>query len=664
MKKLRYPAIPLITVDPYFSIWSCADNLYDDVTRHWTGRRQNILGLISIDDAVYRFMGKASADNRAVIEPDIIEQTSVIVYPMRTVYTFENSIIRLTLEFMTPLLTDDFMLMSRPVSYITYKVEALDNKAHKIKLYFGMDCEICVNNPSHEVKADVYENGVYCGRTKQEVLCSSGDDKNIEWGYLHMFSYEGFVPGVHSYKQLRMNQFGRRPGSPNYPWECEMEELNPGDSFKLYDKVAYIYLEKEYMLSKDVIEGKICVAYDDVHSICYFGKEIDAYYKKDKDTFSDVCKKAVSDFGEIRKRVINAENNLMEKAKLVSDKYCDIISLAYRQVIAAHKLTWYDEEIQFFSKECFSNGCIGTLDVTYPSIPLFLMVNPTLVEGMLNPLFKYAASEAWPYEFAPHDVGCYPIANGQVYGIDENGNQRYEQQMPVEECGNALLCVYAICHYKKDNSYFIKHKDVLEKWVKYLVDFGLDPENQLCTDDFAGHLAHNCNLSAKAIMGIAAYGKLLENIGDEAGENYIQTAKDYAKSWEKNANNFDHYRLAFDKEDTWSIKYNLVWDKIFKWGLFSKEVFEKEISYYKTKINKYGLPLDSRSDYTKSDWQMWSVMLSDDKEYRDMIINSMWDMLNESTDRIPFMDWYFSSTAKRARFQNRTVQGGLYILMI
>ena len=165
-------------------------------------------------------------------------------------------------------------------------------------------------------------------------------------------------------------------------------------------------------------------------------------------------------------------------------------------------------------------------------------------------------------------------------------------------------------------------------------------------------------------MGIAAYGKLLENIGDEAGENYIQTAKDYAKSWEKNANNFDHYRLAFDKEDTWSIKYNLVWDKIFKWGLFSKEVFEKEISYYKTKINKYGLPLDSRSEYTKSDWQMWSVMLSDDKEYRDMIINSMWDMLNESTDRIPFMDWYFSSTAKRARFQNRTVQGGLYILMI
>lgn len=148
--------------------------------------------------------------------------------------------------------------------------------------------------------------------------------------------------------------------------------------------------------------------------------------------------------------------------------------------------------------------------------------------------------------------------------------------MPVEECGNAILCVYAVCHYKKDNSYFIKHKQKLEKWIKYLIDFGLDPANQLCTDDFAGHLAHNCNLSVKAIMGIMAYGKLLEGIGDENAVKYIQTAKEYARSWEKNSLSNDHYRLAFDKPDTWSIKYNIVWDKIFGWGTFFDDAFNKQ----------------------------------------------------------------------------------------
>lgn len=213
-------------------------------------------------------------------------------------------------------------------------------------------------------------------------------------------------------------------------------------------------------------------------------------------------------------------------------------------------------------------------------------------------------------------------------------------------------------------TYFIKNKDILEKWVKYLIEFGLDPENQLCTDDFAGHLAHNCNLSAKAIMGIAAYAKLLESVGDAEADNYTKIAKEYAENWEKTAFDNDHYKLTFDGEGTWSIKYNMVWDKMFGWGIFSDEVFEKEVAYYSKKINKYGLPLDSRSDYTKSDWQMWSVMLSDKAEYRNKIIDTMWDMLNEGPDRVPFTDWYYTSTAEECTFQNRTVQGGLYFPLL
>ena len=116
--------------------------------------------------------------------------------------------------------------------------------------------------------------------------------------------------------------------------------------------------------------------------------------------------------------------------------------MAYRQVVAAHKLA-VDEngEILWVSKECFSNGCAATVDVSYPSIPLFLLYNPELVKGMMRPIFRYAASDAWPFDFAPHDAGQFPLLNGQVYA---NGTDP-KDQMPVEECGNMLVMMAAVC---------------------------------------------------------------------------------------------------------------------------------------------------------------------------------------------------------------------------
>lgn len=660
MSSLRYPAVPLITNDPYLSVWSCTDRLYDDVTRHWTRSRQSLIGIVSSGGRSYRFMGSLSQDNFYADRIPVIPQTDVKVYPMHTVYTFENEVIRLEVTFMSPLLLSDLYLLSRPVSYISYRVIPLNGKDTDVSVYIGVSAELAVNTPDQSVKIFKTENGMMCGRGEEGILALSGDDRRIDWGYLHVFSRPGKKCGAAHINTIAL-RLDRR-----HPEELGDNEYDDGTEVKISDTFAHIGFQDDFTAKAGGKGGFICVGYDDIHSLTYLGRPIDAYYRKNGDTFEDICKKALDEYEDICSRVAQAEEELLQSARRFGEKYADIISLAYRQTIAAHKLAFCGDEIFFVSKECFSNGCAATLDVTYPSIPLYLIYAPELVEGMLNPIFGFADTPRWPFDFAPHDVGQYPRLNGQVYGLNREKDEfSDESQMPVEESGNAIICTYAACRAKGDYSYFEKHRECLLKWAQYLIKYGTDPENQLCTDDFAGHLAHNCNLSAKAIVGIAAFGKMLEAIGEEErAKSYLETAREYAKSWKRRARSGDHYRLAFDKPDSWSIKYNLVWDKILGLDIFDGDIFEDEVSFYKTKFNRFGLPLDMRSDYTKSDWLMWSTCLCEDKDYEKAIIDTMWDMLDNTPSRVPFTDWYYTSTAMQVGFQNRTVQGGLFIKLL
>ena len=147
MSSLRYPAVPLITNDPHLSVWSCTDRLYDDVTRHWTRSRQSLIGIVSSGGRSYRFMGSLSQDNFYADRIPVIPQTDVKVYPMHTVYTFENEVIRLEVTFMSPLLLSDLYLLSRPVSYISYRVTPLNGKDTDVSVYIGVSAELAVNTP-------------------------------------------------------------------------------------------------------------------------------------------------------------------------------------------------------------------------------------------------------------------------------------------------------------------------------------------------------------------------------------------------------------------------------------------------------------------------------------------------------------------------------------
>src|SRR5260221_11068431 len=89
------PAVPLVTFDPYLSVWSNADKLTDDATRHWTRREHSLVSLMRIDGKAYRLMGNSPAD------VPVFPQISVRVFPTRSVYEFDDSHVHVKMTFMT-----------------------------------------------------------------------------------------------------------------------------------------------------------------------------------------------------------------------------------------------------------------------------------------------------------------------------------------------------------------------------------------------------------------------------------------------------------------------------------------------------------------------------------------------------------------------------------
>lgn len=592
---------------------------------------------------------------KGTVTAKVAEQKHLSVLPTRSVYSFECGPVDLDLIFTAPLLMDDLDLMSRPVNYVTWQVKANDGKEHDVQIYLSASPKQAVNTPSQAITAEAGNadgvNFARAGSQSQNILGKKGDNVRIDWGYIYIASAEnkGRI-SVADYTNS-IETFGNTGALPESETKVSRERAGK-------DLLALAYAYDFGKVNAKQAADYVMLAYDDIYSIQFFGENLRPYWNRTGDRcITEELASAAADYGKVIKRCCKFDKEMMDAAfKSGGKEYAELCALAYRQSISAHKLVESkDAGLLFLSKENFSNGSIGTVDVTYPSAPLFLYYNTELAKGLLNHILYYSESGKWTKPFAAHDVGTYPLANGQTYG----GN------MPVEESGNMLILAAAISEIDGNADYASKHWDVLSTWANYLAEHGLDPENQLCTDDFAGHFAHNTNLSIKAIEGVASYARIAEMLGKkDVAEKFLAKAKEMATAWESMANDGDHYKLTFDKAGTWSQKYNLVWDKMLGFNLFNPEIARTEIAWYLTKQNKYGLPLDSRKTYTKTDWIIWTATMSENMEDFQSFIKPVYLFENETTDRIPMSDWIFTDSTRHVGFQARSVVGGYFIKML
>lgn len=657
----RPPAVPLVLHDPYFSIWSFNDRLTDGPTRHWTGTPQPLRSMVLVDGQPYRILGADPARDPASQTPPL-KQTFVQVLPTRTVYEFVGAGVRLRLTFLTPDFPEDLDLLARPVTYIIWNVQSADGRPHRVSIYFDASSVLAVNDRSEPVSwARFRLDGaplLRAGSRQQPMLEKKGDNLRIDWGYLYVLPAPG--PGVSTVIAGSRAAWEDFHHSGQLPASDILEPSTPARP--LFPVLAAAFDLGD--VSAAPVERHLLLAYDEVYSIEYLHRRLRPYWRRNGTTAADMLRSALRDFPNLETRSETFDHDLMADLQAAGgDHYALLAALAYRQAIAAHAFTVdADGQPMLFPKENFSNGCISTVDVIYPSSPLFLLLNPRLVEALLRPVFEYAALPRWKFPFAPHDLGTYPLADGQVYG---GGEISADDQMPVEESGNLLILAAAVGRAEGNPSFAEKYWPLLSRWAEYLKQKGFDPENQLSTDDFAGHLAHNANLSIKAILALRAFAWLCQITGRRsAADSYRSLAEADARRWVQVDNDGDHFRLAFDQPGTWSMKYNLVWDRIFGFHLFSPSVAATEVEFYKNHLQPFGMPLDNRRLYTKLDWLVWTATLADSPSDFQLLADGAYRFADGTPDRVPLSDWYWTDSGKHVGFQARSVVGGIYIKML
>jgi len=604
-------------------------------------------------------------------QPTALTQKSVRVFPTRTVIELElPGVVGVTLTTLNTKFPDDLLKMSMPTTSITLDIRSLDGKTHNVEAYLEALASHTVDSLDEEVVINSWKSknalGARVGSTAQKYFGVWGDHVNIDWGYLYLgadIRDAGTASAGAADCEVLHKAFESNGALPTIEEGHKQSALQGPLAVAISYKLGSVGADKKTV--------KFVYAYDDVNSVYFFGQIQKAYWTTKYASILDAIDASFNDLASDLSRSESFDKKLLDElAAKGGDKYATLCALAYHQTVAATKLTWNQntKKPEMFLKEISTNGDMQTADVVFPASPLFLYTNPTLLQMLLDPLLRFANNETWnPYSdpYSPHQIGVFPVAN------DTNAAQ---EQMPMENTGNLFMMMLAILQRNGgDVSFYYPHYfKLLTKWADYLMATLPFPENQLCTDDFMGAIPNNTNLAAKGIVALNAYAELCyAATRDDACRNrYGAAAKQFANTWLKEAlieDPMPHTVLSFALKNTWSTKYNLLWQRLLGMGDAPFPNFDKlagdEVNWYIYVSKEYGTSLDVRNDWCKIDWLSWAAALANDDQSYNIIMDKMYKFINTSPSRCPFTDLYVVDSGEAlgtASFVARPVVGGFF----
>jgi len=607
-----------------------------------------------------------------IVQPPAAKQVSVVVYPTRTVFEFEAGNVGFTVTTLSSLFADDFDLMSRPTTTVYIEFSSLDGKDHEVSTYLEVESIHTVSNEDEDVEWDAMKSmtGVRMGNKNQIPFKTYGDHVGMDWGYLNLAA----VPDS-DVKEVTAAAGKAADLHESFATSGRLPGVQQGSSRA---RDGPIVAAVSSSMTKVSASGKSTMrfiyGYDDVVSVYYFGDKLLPYWTQKYSTFDDVMKATVNEFASVMKKSEEFDDDLLKKvAEKAGDKMATLCALAYRQTLAAIKAVWNDREktSELYLREISTNSDLNTVDVVFPASPLFLYFDKELLWKLVNPVLRYGNNETWikygsPY--SPHQLGVYPVGNDTT---------EQQEQMPTENTGNMFLMILAILQRKGGDTsfYYPRYFPLLKSWADTLVSRLPFIENELCTDDFLGPIANNTNVAAKGIIALSAFADLCKAATkDSSCDFYEQEAERLAKLWVKYgwvSDPIPHVALCFHKHDTWSTKYNMLWQKILNFTDRPfprfREIVDAEEKYYLSIADKYGFPVDSRTHAAKLDWISWAAALAYDDDTYNKIVDMFYNAMNDMETRCPMTDLYYTDSSNAAwtgSFVSRPVVGGLFAKML
>jgi hypothetical protein len=599
-----------------------------------------------------------------------MKQTSLHVSATQTRVTLSAGGVDVDLDFLSPVDPNDLRRLSMPFGYLFARARSVDGKTHRVDLYFDISGEWAHGDVKAQIVWDKEHVASEGAPNPDGILALSmapAEPKPLlevneypAWGRAILATRDGW--NVTS--QIGPDSAVRLDSAKRGPLDGTVDTRMP----RAIDDRWPVCALNVRMLSVGPRTPSPWQVYVIGHvrepAVSYLKKRVPPLWRSYWPTWQRMLAFAFSDAEAARRRADRLDARVQADAvRAGGPKYAQLCNLAFRQAFGGTELVGTADKPWLFLKEISSDGNISTVDVIYPAFPAFLYANPALVRLLADPILDYAENGGWPKSYSPHDIGSsYPNAFGH-----NNGN---EEGMPVEESANMLVlaAVYIrFCPSSADASGWARaHYAVLKRWADYEVTNGLDPAYQNQTDDFTGFIKSSANLALKAIVGVGAMGRIAHAAGNEADSaRYAKLARDMISKWTALARSRtgDHLVLAYGKDDTWSLKYNAYPDRVLGLDLIPREVLAMEARSYASHENRFGIPLDIRHSYTKTDWEMWTAGSTDDARLRQFFIDSIWDFANTSSFRGAFTDWYDTKSGRQVGFVARPVIGGVFALI-
>ncbi len=665
---IRPPAIPLIVRNPYVSTWQPADGLPGTWPAFWNGSTKAMTGIARIDGIAYTFMGSPRIDEKQL---PAMTQTALEITPTQSHFTFQTAGVTLTLNFLSPVEPDDLRRLSVPFGYIFASANSNDGKSHTVSLYFDISGEWAhgdtktqvhwgketipheASGPQEDLSAltitpaspkvfgenneyPMWGSAVFATAASPALTIQAGADTIVRAAAAHQGVLDGTIDKA-------------MPRAINDHWPVLGFNLDLGKvpATQKRSRLPFVFV----------------LGFVRDPAVSYLGKPVAPLWKSYWPTWQEMLRFAYDDASEALARANTLDKKVTADANRAGGpKYAAICALALRQVFGATEMVGTKDAPWMFMKEISSDGNISTVDIVYPAFPVFLYTNPHLLRLQLDPLFAYAETGGWPKAFAEHDIGAsYPNADGH--------NDGKEEDMPVEESANMLIMTAAYLRYapKPEATEYAKaHFKILKQWADYEVANSLNPELQNQTDDFTGFIKSSANLALKGIIGVGAMGQIAGYAGNnDDARRYQDVSRDMIGKWAQLAQSKEgnHLVLAYTQDTTWSLKYNAYPDKVLGLKLVPRATLMEEAAFYKTKENAFGIPLDGRHTYTKTDWEIWTAASTDDKALRQAIVDDVYKFANGSNFRGAFSDWYDTVSGQQVGFVARPVIGGVFAIL-